>query len=93
MANRKPEAHRFTDGDGFYTVRCKTKEQARDAMLAYMKNDSDYEGYEITIEDIHEEIAYLHRKCGYTTLGENMCGECGEPTRGNGRKTFAYYFL
>lgn len=91
--DRKPTAYTFTDGDGFYTERCKTKEEAKMAMEAYMKNDPEYEGTEIKLEDIHEETAYLHRKCGYTSLGENLCGECGEPTRGNGRRTFAYYFM
>ncbi len=91
--NKGPVAHRFTDGDGFFTERCKTKEQAKAAMEEWFKNDPEYEGFEIKLEDIHEEVAYYHRKCGYTSLGENICGECGEPTRGNGRLTFAYYFL
>lgn len=91
--DRKPHAYPFTDGDGFYTVRCKTKEQAKTAMEEWMKNDPEYDGVEIKLDEIQQETAYHHRKCGYTTLGENLCGDCGEQTRGNGRITFAYYFL
>lgn len=87
----------FTEGTGMYAFGCKTPEEAVEIMQkSYREEDSEafvaeYYGFgieEIKVENIKKDRAYLHRICGYTTIGENWCGECGEQTKGNGREVF-----
>jgi len=90
----KGRAFRFEDGDGMFTIGCKTPEEA----LAVMKRDFyewDHEELpaEMVLENVKEDWMYQHRACdGYYSIGENTCGACGETTRGNGRKTFTIYY-
>lgn len=98
MAKKKPKAYLYEEGDGMFTNYCDSVEQAYQAMIECL------EGWKITLDDplniseIKSEIAYpnhRNKECrytDYTTIGENICNHCGEPTKGSGRKTFTYNF-
>lgn len=55
----------------------------------------EFEGFDpanFNPEKVEEERMYQHRACNYYSIGDNLCGECGEPCSEKGRKTFVYYF-
>lgn len=88
--NRKPEAIEYEDGDGIFTLRCKTKEEAQKAMQSLV--DSDFpDKFKVKLDKIKETIMFAgHRKCGGYTIGDSTCWECGEDTNHVGRRTFIY---
>ncbi len=90
MANKKPEAIIYEEGDGIFTQRCKTKEQARDLMQKVVNEEKIY--ITIDIWKIKEDRYITCNACmGYMTVGnDKICNECGEQKVTNGRRTFTY---
>lgn len=91
--NRKPAAYKFSEVDGFFTLRCPSREVARDLIekeaRGYDMIDADKH---ISLEEVKEERMYYHKACEFYNIGDNTCGECGEPCGTNGRRTFVLYF-
>lgn len=97
---KEPTAMFFTEGEGMFTLRCKTVKQAQKEMQREidLSTETDLEmlgfGKDLVIklEDVQEQIMYEHRKCGIYTIDEPICMECGEELyRNRGRKTFVVY--
>lgn len=104
---KKPEAMIYEDGWGMFTLHCKTKEHAHQAMVATAKEHIDEGGLELEAyfeksEDVEIDINKIqsdriytnHKKCGgcYYNVGDNICNECGESINTKGIETFTYTF-
>jgi len=93
------KAYFYSEGDGMYATGCKTPEEALKAMRKhYLEWDETPElvaeqyGFDLdrlVLENITVERAYYHRTCGFTTVGDSLCIECGEQMRGHGKDVFA----
>lgn len=90
-------AYFYTEGDGMYTMGCKTIDDAIEAMKKAFEEfgkpgeAEEYYGFSmdrVKAENIKKDRIYYHRACHFYTVGENWCIECGEQTKGNGREAF-----
>lgn len=84
-------------GPGYFTLGCKTAEEASTAMQELWNDDKEYNEKKygkvnFAPQNLKQDLAYEHKICHYYTIGENWCCECGENTKGKGRTTFTIFF-
>lgn len=91
----QPRALIYEDGNGAFTFSCKTKEIAQkviqQALDEYINDNAD-EKIICALKEIEQRRMYECRKCGFYTIDEALCMECGRELKGNGRDTFTFSF-
>ena len=96
-----PQALRYEDGGGYFTIHCPTKELAQKLIQAeldeiendILDEDEQENRIECSLEDIKIQRMYSHRNCDGWSIGEPTCWDCGEAVNNSvGRKTFTFAF-
>lgn len=86
----KPYAIEFSEGQGFMTFHCSTKEIAfREIKLAACELGLEDK---IVFDKVELNRMYYCKYCETNTTSEPNCYDCGRDLPPQGRQTFTYYF-